>query len=218
MRTYVMRPDAMEPFEIGAFLLAVLAFPAAQESDARVAAAFALCNLAVAAQCAQFPDSEASWRKSHPEYFDLDDREIRGRLRQLKRRLRDRMIAARMSLGFFEEGITGCAATLPTGMVRLSLNELSKLALPQSGESNPENLEKRTWRASRGVFHIAAALQVSLRVSAQSPEIEALGYPLWDNELHRRVIEFAQFHEEMVLRDERFGVKPDELVHLRYAA
>lgn len=217
MPTHIIRPDVMEPFEIGAFIVTLLAYPGANETQAQAVAARALSTLAVRAQCSQSPESEPGWRRARPEYFTLDDKAIRRALRQLRRRLRDRMIAARMSLGYFEEGITGRPPALPPEMARLSLNELSKLVLPQSGESNPDNLEKRAWRASLPVCHIAAALQVLMRASADSPEIDAIGYPLCDGDLHRSVIEFAQFHEDMVLKDPRFGVKAENLIRLRLA-
>lgn len=98
MPTFVLRPNLMEPFEIGAFLIAVLAYPAANEAEARTAATTALCNLVVRTQCEHYPESEPGWRQAHPDYFTLDDKAIRRALRQLRRRLRDRMIAARMSL------------------------------------------------------------------------------------------------------------------------
>lgn len=121
-------------------------------------------------------------------------------------------------LGYFEEGITGRPAGLPPEMARLSLNELSKLVLAQSGESDADNVEERAWRRSLPVCHLAAALQVFMRASVNSPGIDSIGYPLGDDQLHRLVIEFAQFHEDMVLKDPRFGVKADDLVRLRYAA
>ena len=50
-------------------------------------------------------------------------------------------------------------------MQRLSLNELSKLVLSQSGESNSENVERRAWRETLPVIHLAAAMQIAARIA-----------------------------------------------------
>ena len=120
-----------------------------------------------------------------------------------------------MSFGFIEHVITGVVPKLPPPMTRLSLNELSKLVQNQSNENDPENLEHRVWRKSRQVMHLAAALQVVLRVQAHATDLETLGYDLEDEELHRTVIDLAHAYEAIVLGDARFGVKADQLIRLR---
>jgi len=98
-------------------------------------------------------------------------------------------------------------------MLRLSLNELSKLVQSQSGESDPENIERRAWRESRPVIHLAAAIQTLLRI--MGPDQEKVGYPLDNASLHEMVVQLAEFNEQIVLSDERFGVRPENLVRIR---
>jgi hypothetical protein len=123
------------------------------------------------------------------------------------------MIASRMSLGFLEEGLTKRAAKLPAGMKRHTLNELAKLVRAQSHMNDPEMVERRIWRASRYVISLAAAFQVCGR--AFDPKAPGFGYPIHDEALHAWIIERAAIHEEIVLNDRRFGVKPEELVRVR---
>jgi len=56
------------------------------------------------------------------------------------------MVAARMSLGFIEEGITGEPARLPEGMTGLNIDALSRLVQPETNES-----DRRIWRTGSGV-------------------------------------------------------------------
>jgi hypothetical protein len=203
----------LEPFEIGARLLALVAYPAAEELDGRKEAAEALCAETIRATCAEYPENAPQWREAYPTYSAIDDRETRRRLRTFPRRLNHRMLAARMSLGFLEQGLTGESPRLPDGMQRLSLNELSKLVMVQTHQSHAENIEHRIWRATRPVIHIASAMQVIARASGSISN--DIGYPLDDFPLHRLVIEWAEFHEKLILADSRFGVKPDDLVRVR---
>jgi len=212
MRSYVLGPSKFEPFEIGAFLTAVMAFPSPAEEDAMQEAASALCAGTIRASCDADPADAARVRRLYPEYAEIDARECRRRLRTLKRRLKDRMIASRMSLGFFKEGMTSRPARLPPEMARLSLNELSKLVLEESRESVADNVERWAWRETLPVIHIAAAYQFLLR--ACSAEGTPYGHDLEDLEAHRIIVEMAGINEQLVLADRRFGIAPDKLVRL----
>ncbi len=64
-------------------------------------------------------------------------------LRQLKRRLRDRMIAAHMAHRFLKEAETGEVPKLPARVKRLSINAMSELVLEDAGYSEPEDVETR---------------------------------------------------------------------------
>lgn len=73
-----------------------------------------------------------------------------------------------MARGFFQEALTNAPVLLPKGMTQLSLNELSKLVLRESGQSDPANIEKRAWTQSRLVIHLAAAFDPYGRWAASS--------------------------------------------------
>src|ERR1700694_593205 len=98
---YLLDSSQFEPFEIGAALIAILAFPASHEIDARRQAFEALCADMVRATYEAEPEKAAGLRERFPTYAAIDARESRRRLRTLRRRLQDRMVAARMALGYF---------------------------------------------------------------------------------------------------------------------
>jgi hypothetical protein len=212
-RIVTLDSSRLEAFEVGAILIATLAFPGRGEELASEKAVEALCADVLRETIAAFPENAEEWRLAFPRYTAIDKAESQRRLRTLDHRLQNRMLASRMALGFLEESITTRPAKLPAAMKRHSLNELSKLALSQSGENDSENLEARTWRASRPVIHLASAIQVLARFAA--PDVEPFRYPLDDAKLHNQVIELAQFHEQKVLSDHRFGVRGDQLIRIR---
>jgi len=188
-----------------------LAFPSRAEEEARKEAGDALCAQIMHATIAAATAND--WRAKYPRYVAIDETECRRRLRKFSRRLRDRMVAARMSLGFFSEAITGRPAVLPASMARHSLHELSKLVLEQSGEKYSQNVRRRAWRGSRSVIHLAAAMQVLARASEPGPE--PFGYQLHDMNTHRRVIELAEVHERIVLTNQNFRLCRAELIRVR---
>jgi hypothetical protein len=145
MPTLTLDPN-LEPFEVGARLFAVLAFPSPAEEAARADAANAWCAEVIARTAAADPALGQQLRHGFSEYAALDERDIKRRLRTARRRFRDRMVAARMARAFVIEALTGVPAELPAGMPRLSLNQLSELVKREAGQHEPENVEKRTWR------------------------------------------------------------------------
>ena len=215
-RTITLDSNLLEPFEIGALLLAILAFPGPKEEDLCKKAAEALCGMQVRVTIAAENDIAGNWNTAYPNYAAIDESESRRRLKTFNRRLRDRMIASRMSLGFFQEGFVKRPAKLPALMQRHSLNDLSELVLSQSGQTYPENVEHRIWRKSLPVIHLAAAMQIAAR--ALTPDDAEFGYPLDNGPLHQAVIQLAQLHEEIALSDQRFGQKRDELIRIRSGA
>ena len=216
-RLIVLDPETLEPFEIGAWLVAVLAFPTDAEVNMRREAADALCNGTLRVTCAAYPADAAGWREDYPVYAAIDLREQKRRLRSLPGRLNRRMLAARMSLGFLEEGVTGAPITLPDGMKRLSLNELSDLVLRQSRQADPHNVEQRTWRPAKPVIHLAGAMQIVLRHLSPGRGEDLVPYPIDDGDLHRVVIGLAEVYEGIVLGDPRLRIGPDTLIRVRLA-
>ena len=126
------------------------------------------------------------------------------------------MVAARMSLGFIEEGITGEPARLPEGMTGLNLDALSRLVQPETYESDPQNLENRVWRSSLPVIHLAAAMQWLLRyLEGEGASKADLGYRMDNGPMHEAVIAIAERYEPIVLSDHRFGLAPEKMIRVR---
>ena len=199
-------------FEIGARLLAALSFPGATESADRRRAADAWCAGIINCTKAVDPSCAADLEAQYPRYAKLDQRSINKALRRTKSRLRNRQVAGRMTRGYFQEWIDRRPALLPASMARLSINELAKLVRRESGQHDPENTEKRTWRPSKPVLHIASAFDY---VSRSRLGENDNGYDLNDGDLHREILRLAEASERVVDGDPRFQVKPEEMLRIR---
>jgi hypothetical protein len=215
MRLLTFDATALDPFEIGALLWAVLAFPSPREEENMHRAAVAWCARQVAVTIADDPEHADKWRSAYPDYAHIPENSSKAALRTFRRRTRDRLIAARMARGFFQEAMTGQPAILPDSMKRLSLNELSKLAQRESGESDPHNVEKRAWRESRPVIHLASAFD-AIAPKLDGSERREWPHDLQDMAMHRQVVRLAEKHEQIVLSDPRFGAGEEALLRLRW--
>jgi len=212
--SYLLDSSQYEAFEIGAALIAILAFPESHEIDARQQAFEALCADIVRATCKAEPEKAAWWRDRFPIYASIDARESRRRLKTLRRRLRDRMKAAQMALGYFDEAVRHMFSSigeaypelkpeigdvelrptpLPDGLARHSLNALMEYHFPHCGHEGRHNREHRMWHSSLPVIHLAVALHVLSRQF--QTEAETFSYQLDDLGLHRRVMALAEVHE-----------------------
>jgi hypothetical protein len=205
--------DRLAVYEAGALLLTVLAYPdGSEEISGGVQAS--LCNLALRATGEMHPEWAASPRLVKPLYLLQTERDCARALRGLKRRLRDRMIAARMAYPFLKEAEEGKAIELPPSVKRLSINAMSELVLEDAKNTEPENVETRIWRPSRPVIHLATAVHGYLHLR---PENEALGLgPLITRrEVIEYVIRSAEHCESLVIKSGRLGVDPQRLIKFR---
>jgi hypothetical protein len=214
---YYIDLNKLEVYEAGAFMVSQLAYPgeSRQDDKRRCGVYTSLCACVLRARAETDPNW-ATWPQLvKPIYLLQTEQDCNQALRQLKRRLRDRMVAARMAYPFLKEAESGEAPKLPAGMKRLSINALSELVLDDAGHTDPENVETRIWRPSRPVIHLASAVHGYLHLV--EPETAALGLaPL----LHRRevieyVIRSAEYCEGLVGRSRRLRVNADRLVRIR---
>lgn len=208
--------NRLEVYEAGAVLLTLLAYPREnkQEDEQRGRLHESLCACALRARYETDPDWATSPQLVKPIYAFQSKTACNRGLRQLKRRLRDRMIAARMAYPFLKESETGEPPELPTSIKRLSINAMSELVLDDADYSEPENVETRIWRPSLPVIHLASAVHGYLHRDAK---IEALGLgPLLTN---RGVIEYvirnAEYSESLVAHSPRLRAHTDKLIKLR---
>jgi hypothetical protein len=205
--------DRLEVYEAGAMLVTLLAYPEkSEETHSEVHAS--LCANALRVKCAKDPDWAIPSHPIKPIYAlrrqDQNDRV----LRTLERRVRDRMIAGRMAIGFLKEAVTG---EVPPPLKRLSINELAQLVLDDVGYTEPENVETRIWRPSLPVIHLASALQLMAHLA--DPVIGSIG--LESLLLARNVIELlirtAEYHEALITQSRHLRVAPESLIRLRLA-
>lgn len=206
MRVLTLDPQTMSPRKIGPTLMAALAFPALDEKSKMEQAAVAWDQGQILAPPMRFVPAACTI----DDYRPTRRREHQGALRTTSRRLRDRMLAAKMARGFVYEAITGAHLRLPL-MKRLSINELAKLIQPESGQSDPENIEKRVWGATKPVIHLACAFDLYGFYIQRTPDVP---YPLHDLVAHGAVVKLAHWLEDIVLQDSSTGGQTDNVPYV----
>jgi hypothetical protein len=203
----------LEVYEAGAMLVTLLACPVeSEETRSRVHAS--LCTRAIRAKCLIEPDWATSAQSIKPIYALRAQPDINRDLLTLERRLRDRAVAGRMVIAFLKETLTG---EIPPAINRLSLNELAKFVLDDTGFTNADNVETRIWRPSLPVIHLASAVQVLLFIA--EPEVGPIGLEalLLSREVIELVIRTAEYHETVIAQSRRLRVDPERLIRIRLA-
>jgi hypothetical protein len=201
----------VEVYEAGAYLLALLAYP--HESEEVLGEVHAsLCAYALRANCVMDPDWAMQPKPMKPIYALRRPGDNDRHLRTFERRLRDRMVAGRMAIGFLKEAVTD---QVPAGIKRLSINEMAELVLGDVGYTESENVETRIWRPSLPVIHLASALQLLLHRA--EPECGPIG--LEALLLARKVIELlvrtAKYHERVIERSRYLRLDPENMIRFR---
>ena len=153
-------------YESGAALLAALAWPEALGDDAAMGHRHAvLCQLYLQARADADPEWAATPQPIKPLYLTRPSRDVKAFERQLHRRLRARMAAARIALPFIiEDDRSGAMPYWPRGS--LSLNRMAERVIDDTSESDTANVKSRVWRPSRPVIHIAAAVATAVEHGA----------------------------------------------------
>ena len=152
-----------------------------------------------------------------PLYALRTPREVRKDLRTLRRRLRDRTAAGRMAIGFLKEAVGGGVTELAAGPSRVSINQLARLVLDDTGQIDPENVETRTWRQSLPAIHIASAIQEFLHLT--EPEMGKLGLEtfLLNRWAIECVVRGAEFHASIIAHSPHLPIDPARLIRVRLA-
>lgn len=147
-------------YECGAVLFAYLAFPGANEENRRGDVQAALCHQILWGMGEE--DQAWAWSPQtlKPGYLLQTEAEVRASLRTFDRRIRDRLVAARMVMPFILKGDSGRSPKLPKAVRRLSIKQMAELVLPDANTADPENVETRAWKPSLPVLHLAAAVAV----------------------------------------------------------
>ena len=209
----------MRFIEIGALIVTRLAFPGEsepEETQSRVHAS--LCAYALRVRGEIEPDWAVSPQPIKPIYALRRQCDIDRDLRTLLRRLRDRMVAARMAIGILKQTLSDPAPELGVGVVRrLSIKQMAELVLDDSGYTEPENVETRIWRPSLPVIHLCSAIQIMLQLAEPQTGPIGLEALLLSRQVIEWVVRAAEYHESLVLQSPRLRVDPDIMVKFRLA-
>jgi len=176
-----------------------------------------LCHHALRVLCAiEEPDWALSPQLMKPLYALRTPDEVRKDLRTLQRRLRDRMAAGRMAIGFLKKAVGGMTE-LAGGPSRVSINQLVRLVLDDTGQIDPENVETRIWRQSLPAIHIASTIQVYLQLA--EPDMGKLGLEtfLLNRGAIECVVRGAEFHASIIEQSPHLPIDPTRLIRIRLA-
>lgn len=225
---YVLDFNELEAYEAGALLLSILAYPKNDSDEKRSALHASLCSQILYARSVQDPDWANSPQLIKPVYAFRSKAEIKKDTRKLYRLLRDRAVAGRMAMALFQEaeGDGKRPETLPEDIKKLTLDQLAVMVSKEvlgPGIEETENIEKRIWRPSLPVIHIAAAMQVLLQGLAKKiPGLPSMD-DIWTS---REAIEWlvvkAHYFETLIIdkpikRNGKVIIKPEQLIKIRLA-
>jgi len=214
-RRLVIDTAQLAPYEAWALLMTYLAFPEPDISERAFEEAFtALCHVHLSMRRCRDEQWAIQPQPIKPLYVFLDPKTMNRALRTFDRRLRDRMIAARIAIAFLKEVIDKDGFKLPKSVKRLSLNELSAFVASDLQGVEANNVEQRVWRPSVPVLHLAVAL--ALRVDALEREGMSREAINDDTEGVPLVMACAQQIQPLLLASTRLRLRADQLIALEY--
>jgi hypothetical protein len=219
MQHIVLNFKKLQTYEAGSLLLAVLAYPHINDDAKRAGPYHALCSTALRARSQLDAQWSSTPQRIKPVYAFYPERDIKKELNALKRQLHHRMIAGRMAVAFLKEVATGQVPVLPKGIKRLSVNQMSELVLEDAGQSDPENVETRIWRASLPVIHLAAACQTLMQQSErETGRALHLGDLIMNREVIGHVVRTGEEFRQMLAKSTRLRpIDPRLQVQIRLA-
>jgi hypothetical protein len=121
-----------------------------------------------------------------------------------------------MAVLFFRRAEIGALPPLPDGIKRLSINQMAAFVLDDAGQVDAENVEKRVWRPSKPVIHLATA------AALVGQELQKAGVPLllesflFQEALIEAVLLTAELLKELISKDPEFPVKAEQLIQLPF--
>jgi hypothetical protein len=214
MTAHVIDLHRFTVYEAGAVLISLLAFPGDSEEEIRAAAHASLCHHALRAVCEFAPDWALHPQPIKPLYALRTSHEVRNDLRTLQRRLRDRMAAGRMAIGFLKVAISD---PMKKPAQRVSINQMARLVLEDAGQTDPENVETRIWRPSLPAIHIASAVQLFLQLAASTIGKLGLETFLFNQWAIECVVQAAEYHASIIAKTKGLPIDPARLITIRLA-
>lgn len=208
--------DGDQPYEAGATLLTVLAWPEMiDDAHAMSQRHAALCQIFLTARIDVDPASANLAQSVKPLYFRQPEKNVSRFDHQLHERLDDRMVAARVAIPFLRVA-AGQEVNLPKGVKRLSLDQITDMVLsdPLTRERDPKNFQTRVWRPSRPVIHIASAVAVIMD-DAQRQGIEfTVADFFFRSNLIAGVVNLSEQYAELIPAITAIDMQSDRLIRL----
>ena len=203
-----------ETYEAGAVMLCALLWPDFLTDDKAAGERhLAVCQDYLTRRAASDPEWAAQPHPIRPIYYTTAPQMMKRIDRDLQIRLRDRLIAAKMVVGFLQQA-SGFQVKLPSCVVRLSVAEMAKAVATEAGQVEITNIKGRLWRESKPVLHIAAAFAVVTHdAERQGRHVTYLDF-IGSRELIKSVIDASREYEALLLTLDRLKITPESLVRL----
>ena len=213
-RVVRLGPGECSNIETGARFFAALAFPGVDEAEAQqdAAAALVASYLHAANRIDQtdvpFLDSRLNaFAQRSPEW-------AKPVFNAVKRRLRYRLLLARGLRPWILQGLGQAPKAVPT-IKKFTQRQIS-LFLNGNDAQRADNFQKRVWRPSRPVIHVAAACDLALCETGGEQTVFSVN--LAEVKTIEGLVECSQRVKTLVCRDPRFRVTDDDLLHFEWIA
>ncbi len=202
-----------EPYEIGAALAAIMAYPNADEEK---------ISRAHTVLCSQALRDKYSWdeewanqpQRIKPVYAFHDLGAVQRDMNTINGQLQNRLHAAHVAMAFFKEAALGhMPPDMPADAKRLSINELVR-TLKFNGAVDLDNFETRIWRPSLPVIHLAAALAINMDKASKEGKKTSIGDLIFDKKIITEVIATAQENEAW-LEKSKIQIDMNKIVRVR---
>jgi len=132
----------------------------------------------------------------------------------LQKRLKQRMVAAKMAIGLTHDELFGQPARLPPSLTGLSIDQLANLVGRETAIDDAENVEKLVWRKSLPIIHLATSIQLIL--TGQGGDQRSVPCDTQDIDFFRRAVLLACRLEPMVLAHPAINITADKLTRVRW--
>lgn len=201
--------------ECSSAFMAILAYPETKKDEEKAKLQASLCYLNYRARAELDPEWANRPQLIKPLNAFRDKKHIDRDLKPLKRRLRDRMLAAKMAMAFLQEVELGEAIQLPKNVKRLTINQLAANLIEEVGLTESKNIETRIWRPSIPVIHLATATALVIdhleKSGVESPSIgHLLSYP----DLIKQIITISNQHADMLIKSSKVSIKLEQLIRV----
>lgn len=206
-------------YEIGAIAIATLCFSAPGDSDdAREKAVTALCAWALRVRA----QADATWANTalpiKPCYAAQSFEEVDRVLKDVNRRMRDRLAAGRIVMPFLQKALTGELPIIGKSPMKPTVNKLAPYVLKDPSISDIDNVKSRVWSPSRSVLHLAGAFEFAHDVLHKGGDELDFVTMLWNEPFVRFVLKVAGDAEGLIAKsfsDGDLKIDPATLIRLR---
>ena len=215
--TYLINLSAPQPYESQALIVATLARPSANEVGEREKLYLSLCSWLIRERAARDPVWADELQPMTPRHACRREDDIKRDMKTLDRRLRDRITAGYIAVGFLKEAESGLKPTLPNGVNRLNIEQMATSVLGDLGMADTGNVRARVWAPSLPVIHLCSAwvtlVQDMTRAGQPSPH---LLQAIQERDLLIQLVARAELHVPLLERSRR-RIKAGSLTRFKFA-